>query len=99
MPFQVFEISDVVLIDENEETGAKNRKKLCFAYTNTTSGFEVVHGMVDQIMSKLSLPYNDTVNGYYIEPSNEKYLFNDRQAHVFVKGVKAGVKYFLFYIF
>lgn len=92
MPYQVFEISDVVLVDDSNETGARNRRKLCFAYTNTTSGFEVVHGMVDQIMSKLNLPYNDRENGYYIEASNEKILFGDRQAHLYVKGVKAGVR-------
>ena len=88
----MFEISDVVLVDEDNETGARNRRNLCFAYTNTTSGFEVVHGMVDQIMSKLSLPYNDRQNGYYIEASDEKILFGDRQAHLYVKGVKAGVR-------
>lgn len=88
------------MIDEENETGAKNRRKLCFAYTNTTSGFEVIHGMVDQLMSKLSLTYNDRVDGYFIEPSNEKILFTDRQAYLYVKGVRAGVREIIYiYIF
>lgn len=41
VPFKIFEISDVVLIDPNTETGAKNRRRLAFAYTGLTSGFEV----------------------------------------------------------
>ncbi len=91
MPYKVFEISDVILIDEKSETGALNRRKLSFAYTNNTSGLEIVQGVVDHIMTKLGLTYEDRQNGYYIEPSTEKFLFDDRQANLFIKGVKAGV--------
>ncbi len=41
MPFKVFEISDVVVIDKNTITGAKNQRRLIFAYTANHSGFEV----------------------------------------------------------
>jgi phenylalanyl-tRNA synthetase beta chain len=79
------------VIDDKSEIGAVNKRKLSFAYTNTSSGLEIVQGVVDHIMSKLGLTYEDKVNGYYIQPSSEKFLFEDRQAHLFVKGVKAGV--------
>ena len=51
----------------------------------------MIQGVVDHVMMKLGLQYDDKVNGYYIEPSAEKFLFDDRQANVYVKGVKAGV--------
>ena len=47
--------------------------------------------MVDHLMDKLDLVYNDKVNGYHIYPSNEVSFFPDRQANLFVKGVKVGV--------
>jgi phenylalanyl-tRNA synthetase beta chain len=68
-----------------------NKRKLCFAYTNTSSGLEIIQGVVDHLMQKLGLVYEDRVNGYYISPSEEKFLFEDRQAYLFVKGVKAGI--------
>ena len=40
---KVFEISDVCLIDNEDESGAVNRRRLCFAYTNLTSGIEVLY--------------------------------------------------------
>ncbi len=43
-------------------------------------------------MLKLGLVYEDRKNGYYIEPSFEKNFFEDRQAHLFVRGVKVGVR-------
>lgn len=42
-------------------------------------------------MTKLGLAFEDKVNGYYVEPSTEKFLFDDRQAYLYVKGVKSGV--------
>ena len=59
LPFRIFEISDVVLADKENETGASNRRKLCFAYTNTTSAMEVIQGMVDLLMKKIGLIFND----------------------------------------
>lgn len=54
--YKLFEISDVVLVDEEHvvaETivGAKNARRLCAVYAGPTSGFEVIHGLVDRIMT------------------------------------------------
>jgi phenylalanyl-tRNA synthetase beta chain len=54
--FKIFEISDVVEVDLEHvvaETvvGAKNRRKVCAVYAGPTSGFEVIHGLVDRIMT------------------------------------------------
>ena len=54
--FKLFEISDVVLPDNEHvvaETivGAKNVRKVCAVYAGPTSGFEIIHGLVDRIMT------------------------------------------------
>ena len=54
--FKVFEISDIVLPDDKHvvtETivGAKNRRKICAVYAGPTSGFEIIHGLVDRVMT------------------------------------------------
>lgn len=54
--FKLFEISDVVVVDkENVVTetivGAKNVRKLAAVYAGPTSGFEIIHGLVDRIMT------------------------------------------------
>ena len=52
----MFEISDVVLPDNGHvvtETvvGARNSRRVCATYSGPTSGFEVIHGLVDRIMT------------------------------------------------
>mmetsp|Transcript_32851 Transcript_32851/g.49565 ORF Transcript_32851/g.49565 Transcript_32851/m.49565 type:complete len:637 (+) Transcript_32851:55-1965(+) len=54
--FKLFEISDIILPDNKHvvtETivGAKNRRKICAVYSGPTSGFEIIHGLVDRIMT------------------------------------------------
>lgn len=54
--FKLFEISDVVLPDNEHVVtdtivGAKNIRKLCAVYAGPTSGFEIIHGLVDRIMT------------------------------------------------
>jgi len=54
--FKLFEVSDVVLPD-NEHivcdsiVGAKNVRRVCAVYAGVTSGFEIIHGLVDRIMT------------------------------------------------
>jgi phenylalanyl-tRNA synthetase beta chain len=54
--FKLFEISDIVLPDDtfvftDTIVGAKNRRKICAVYAGPTSGFEIIHGLVDRIMT------------------------------------------------
>mmetsp|Transcript_27536 Transcript_27536/g.57468 ORF Transcript_27536/g.57468 Transcript_27536/m.57468 type:complete len:646 (+) Transcript_27536:64-2001(+) len=53
--FKLFEISDVVLPDNENVVsqtivGARNSRRVCATYSGPTSGFEVIHGLVDRIM-------------------------------------------------
>uniref|UniRef100_A0A7S0BVS6 phenylalanine--tRNA ligase n=1 Tax=Proboscia inermis TaxID=420281 RepID=A0A7S0BVS6_9STRA len=54
--FKLFEISDVVLRDDDHVVcdsivGARNARRICAVYAGPTSGFEIVHGLVDRIMT------------------------------------------------
>lgn len=54
--FRLFEISDVVLPDDKHVVtdtivGAKNARRVCAVYSGPTSGFEIIHGLVDRIMT------------------------------------------------
>lgn len=54
--FKLFEISDVVLVDAEHVVaqsmvGARNERRLCAVYAGPTSGFEVIHGLVDRVMT------------------------------------------------
>ena len=95
LPYRIFEISDVVLIDKNNEVGAANRRKLCFAYTNSVSSMEIVQGMVDLLMKKIGLTFKeekDVKKRYIIKPSNDPTFFQDRQAEIFIQdNIKIGI--------
>ena len=94
LPFKIFEISDVVICDVNNEVGAVNRRRLCFAYTNTTSAMEIVQGMVDLLMKKIGLIFNsdNKEKNYTIKKSNNEIFFNDRQAEIFIlDDIKVGI--------
>jgi len=54
--FKLFEISDVVLPDDRHAitgtvVGARNERRLCAVYAGPTSGFEVIHGLVDRVLT------------------------------------------------
>jgi phenylalanyl-tRNA synthetase beta chain len=94
LPYKIFELADCVEIDENNEVGARNNRKLCFAYSNNTSGLEIIQGMVDKLMKKIDLNFNDKneKKNYCIKPSNNKIFFEDRQAEIFIlNGKKIGI--------
>jgi phenylalanyl-tRNA synthetase beta chain len=51
-----FEVSDVVLLDNSEDTGARNERHLATVYAGPTAGFEIVQGVLERIMSLLEVP-------------------------------------------
>lgn len=55
---RLFEISDVVLPEANE-VGAQNYRRLVAVYAAVTSGFEVIHGLVDRIMTCVQIRAED----------------------------------------
>ncbi|KAF5138561.1 Phenylalanine--tRNA ligase beta subunit [Metarhizium anisopliae] len=53
VPFKIFEVSDVAFKDESSERKARNERHFAAAWCGKSSGFEVVHGLLDRILSML----------------------------------------------
>ncbi len=45
LPIRIFELSDVVLKDNQTDVGARNRRNLCALYCSHTAGFEVIYSL------------------------------------------------------
>ena len=87
-PVRLFEVSDVVLKDSTSDVGARNERRLVAIYSNLSSGFEVVHGLVDGIMRALNVP----ASAYRIAPSNsDPAFFPGFAVDIFVADEKLGV--------
>ena len=54
LPLKVFEVGDIAYKDESLERKTKNERHFAAAWYGKTSGFEVIHGMLDLIMLKLN---------------------------------------------
>lgn len=53
------------------EVGARNERHFCAVNYNKSSGFEIIHGLLDRFMQLLQVPFNrDT--GYYIRSCDGK---------------------------
>ncbi|KAE9354857.1 Phenylalanine--tRNA ligase beta subunit [Phytophthora fragariae] len=84
---KLFEVSDVVVIDDNTDVGAKNVRRICAAYTGPTDGFEVIHGLVDRIMQLMGIPSAlempaGTKEYYTVTPAEERTYFPGRCAYL-----------------
>lgn len=51
------------------EVGARNERRICAVNCNKSAGFEVVHGLLDRIMTLLEVPWSSdkSVAGYYLD--------------------------------
>ncbi|XP_049431445.1 phenylalanine--tRNA ligase beta subunit [Epinephelus fuscoguttatus] len=89
LPLKLFEISDVVLKDENKDVGARNSRRFCAVYYNKSPGFEVIHGLMDRVMQLLEVkPARG--DGYHIQAADDSTFFPGRCAEIFVRGKSVG---------
>ncbi|KAL3513523.1 hypothetical protein ACH5RR_026240 [Cinchona calisaya] len=91
-PIKIFEVGDVVLLDESKDVGAANCRHLAALYCGANSGFELIHGLVDRIMEMTGTPFvspGDDV-GYYIKTANEPEYLPGRQATITYIGKQIG---------
>ncbi|KAJ9560215.1 hypothetical protein OSB04_005375 [Centaurea solstitialis] len=91
-PIKIFEVGDVTVLDESKDVGATNHRQLAALYCGATSGFELIHGLVDRIMEVTGTPFvlpGDNT-GYYIERSDEPEFLSGRQANIIYKGKRIG---------
>uniref|UniRef100_A0A5S6Q8C7 Phenylalanine--tRNA ligase beta subunit n=1 Tax=Trichuris muris TaxID=70415 RepID=A0A5S6Q8C7_TRIMR len=82
LPLKLFEIQDVVL---KKDEVALNRRNLCAVHYGKTSGFEVIHGLLDHLMALLSIPFDEN-DGYFISEIENPTFFHGRCAAIFLKG-------------
>lgn len=93
LPLKIFEISDVVLKDDNTDNGARNQRHLCAVNYNKSPGFEIIHGLLDRIMQLLEIPFDSSRsgNGYHLKSTEDDTFFPGSCADVVVAGKKVGV--------
>lgn len=53
---RLFEASDVILLDDKMESGARNERRLAAVICSKESGFEIIHGLLNRIMEVLGVP-------------------------------------------
>ncbi|EEH20661.2 phenylalanine-tRNA ligase, beta subunit [Paracoccidioides brasiliensis Pb03] len=57
IPMKIFEVSDVVFKDLSLERKSRNVRHFAAAWYGKTSGFEVVHGLLDRVMAMLKTAF------------------------------------------
>ncbi|KAK4225474.1 putative phenylalanyl-tRNA synthetase beta chain [Podospora fimiseda] len=88
LPLQIVENADVVLKDESLERRARNERRWGAAHYGKTSGFEVVHGLLDRVMTMLRFNFVDEEgqdDGYFIKEIDEPTFFKGRAAAIYVR--------------
>ncbi|CAL5218775.1 g494 [Coccomyxa viridis] len=103
LPVRLFEASDVILLDDSTESGARNERRLAAVICSKESGFEIIHGLLNRIMEVLDVPITGELGsslsaapadssrtGYEWKPSQDSTFFPGRQAAVFSGGKQVG---------
>ncbi|KAL4982423.1 hypothetical protein BDW68DRAFT_170813 [Aspergillus falconensis] len=95
VPMKIFEVSDVAFKDLSVERKSRNERHFAAAWYSKTSGFEVVHGLLDRIMSMLKTAFiigeegleNDAVKDshYWIEELDDPTYFYGHSASIHVR--------------
>ncbi len=83
-PQRIFEIGDVVNLDNREETKTKDTRKLAVTLTDNSVGYEDISSMLDSLLRGLGIKY--TLNRI-----EHKSFIRGRVAGIFIKGRKMGL--------
>ncbi|KAK5046757.1 hypothetical protein LTR84_007518 [Exophiala bonariae] len=95
IPIKIFEVSDVAYKAPDLERKSRNERHFAAAWYGKTSGFEVVHGLLDRILAMLKTAFvtreegleakNGTAGSsiqYWIEELNEQTFFPGHAASI-----------------
>ncbi|KAI9849447.1 MAG: phenylalanine--tRNA ligase subunit beta [Sclerophora amabilis] len=93
VPIKVFEVSDVAFKDNSLERKSRNERHFAAAWYGKTSGFEVVHGLLDRIMLMLRSAFliqqegleGTKVDGYWIEEVEDSTFFPGHAAAIHLR--------------
>lgn len=83
-PQRIFEVGDVVSLDDKEETGTKNVKKLACAISDTHVSYAEISSVLDSLMENLGFKYD-------LKPMKHPSFIEGRAADVITHGKKIGV--------
>ncbi len=83
-PQSIFEVGNVVLIDETKETKTRDEKRLACAIANTKVSYEDISSLVDAFFSALGLRYK-------LKRTEHKSFIQGRVAEIIFKGKKIGI--------
>lgn len=89
LPLKLFEISDVIVLDQTKDVGSRNFRSFCAVYCSKTPGFEVTQGLLDRAMQLLECP-SDATEGYSLRASENPTYLSGRSADVLLKGKVIG---------
>lgn len=87
LPIKVFESSDVAFKDESLERKSRNERHFAAAFCGKTSGFEVVHGLLDRLMTMLSIGVREPESAegtevYWIEACDGEFGYGGERVTV-----------------
>ncbi|CAD7941105.1 unnamed protein product [Amoebophrya sp. A120] len=106
LPIRFFEVADVVVQDNAQETNARNMRRAAAVICNRTSSFEEIHGLLDHLMYKLDCRSSVWIgeeklkNGgkcdwtgkvYELQHGSDAEFLPGMCGHIFVDGIKIGV--------
>ncbi|OJD17016.1 phenylalanine-tRNA ligase, beta subunit [Emergomyces pasteurianus Ep9510] len=95
IPMKIFEVSDVAFKDVSLERKSRNERHFAAAWCGKSSGFEVVHGLLDRVMAMLKTAFIIGEEGldnpamgnatYWIEELEDPTYFAGHAASVHVR--------------
>ncbi|RKF73182.1 Phenylalanine--tRNA ligase beta subunit [Golovinomyces cichoracearum] len=98
VPIKIFEVSDIALKDRKVERQSRNERHFAAAWYGKTSGFEVVHGLLDRILLMLRTPFlvseesptevgldGAAKDGYWIDEIDEATFFPGHAAAIYLR--------------
>ena len=82
-PQRVFEIGDVVVLDEENEVRARNVRKLCGAIIHDKVNLTEIKSLVEAVLSSIGAEYE-------IKPTTHKSFIDTRCGEIVVNGENIG---------
>ena len=77
LPRKIFEVSDVALKDDSQERKSRNERHFAAAWCGKSSGFEIVHGLMDRIMLMLKSAFVTKEGGLEGKGSSYSYWIEE----------------------
>ncbi|MFQ5887688.1 MAG: phenylalanine--tRNA ligase subunit beta, partial [Candidatus Hydrothermarchaeales archaeon] len=85
LPQKVFEVGDIVMLDKDAETGARDVRKLCACSTHSKASFTEIKSIVEGFLRDMA------VDGYRIKKGQDKSFISGRCGSIDIDDKKIGV--------